>query len=110
MVDDWRLRYFGAHWDVPMLEGAVRMDTPAGEDCGYCAEPIRLGDQGVLRGEAVLHRECDLRLVLGGVNHLKRRCGCYGGFDDEDPPDLTRRQAARLVLIFTRSSEFQALR
>jgi len=40
------------------------------------------------------HYECHARMVLGGLNHQKRTCKCFGGTDDPDPPEMTKRQAA----------------
>jgi hypothetical protein len=40
------------------------------------------------------HRECMVRQVVGSVGHLQRRCPCYGG-TETDPPEMTRREAAR---------------
>lgn len=97
--------YFGEPWDVPALQGAVKVTTPAGMTCLLCQEPIADGDQGFMRANLYvllpvpIHRECELRSILGGVNHLEGNCSCCpGGTRDPDPPGLTYREAARLVL------------
>lgn len=111
--EEFRVEFFGERWDVPMLVGAVRVDTPVGDLCLHCGEPVRLGEQGVMRlhlgvGRAPVHRACDLRSVLGGVNHLRGSCSCVGGSDPPDPPGVSRREAAELALAFTLSGEYQA--
>jgi len=42
------------------------------------------------------HRECLRRSIVGSYGHLLELCPCFDG-DLEDPPGLTRRQAARLA-------------
>lgn len=72
------------------------------QPCGWCEEPVQPesvaemvshwdGTEGALRP---WHRECRVRSVLGGVNHLQGRCTCCGGTEPPDPPELTRREAA----------------
>ncbi len=63
------------------------MTTPL---CGHCEEPLLPGED-IRKG---LHIECMTRLVLGSVAHQQRRCGCFGGTEQEDP-HLTKREAAR---------------
>jgi len=42
----------------------------------------------------------ELRLVIGSVAHLERRCCCYvPGSTEDDPPHMTPRQAARAALV-----------
>jgi hypothetical protein len=99
---------FGEPWKANMCEGATVVPTPVGQPCLHCDEPIDDGDQGVIHttlflhgndGEPVaepVHRECDMRAVLGSIGHLTMRCPCEGG-DYDDPPGMTRREAALLV-------------
>ena len=69
--------------------------------CIRCEEPVLDTEEAEQRAVVTLsgatlrwiHRECAARGALGSVGHLQGRCGCYGG-KDEDPPGLTRRQAA----------------
>ena len=111
MTDDFNpTLFFGLKWDVPLLDSATQFETPVGEACLHCKEPIEIQQQGLLRnyvsgkdeagnwmgGLAPLHRECDLRMTLGSIGHLERRCSCYGGTED-DPPGMTTREAARAV-------------
>lgn len=106
------VEFFGARWNVPMLRNAVKVDRPLGEECPHCGEPIRPGEQGIIRqygNERVpVHRACDLRSVVGGLNHLRGTCSCHGGPDEPDPPGLTRREAAEAALAFTLTREYQA--
>jgi hypothetical protein len=38
-------------------------------------------------------------MVIGSVAHIERRCGCYvSGSMEGDPPEATRREAARAAL------------
>jgi hypothetical protein len=100
----YTVRYFGAYWDVPALEAAVKVPTPVGVPCLYCEEAIRDGQRGYLRGAFTpngpqmlpAHRECDFRAVMGSIGHLLRRCSCFGG-DFEDLPELSAYDNARLV-------------
>lgn len=43
------------------------------------------------------HHECGFRTAMGSLAHMQRRCSCYGGSED-DPPGMTKRQAAQAAL------------
>lgn len=58
-------------------------------NCVWCDEPILPAE----RRTGLVHFECGLRSAVGSVGHQKKACSCYGG-TMEDPPGLTRRQAA----------------
>lgn len=78
------------------LEVAPRARHPV---CRWCDEPVLSGEQDSHFPNDPLHLECAARSVLGPLAHLHRRCSCWGGDAGEgDPPGLTKRQAARLVL------------
>lgn len=65
--------------------------------CLWCDEMVEPGDlmHSLLPG---YHFACAQRQIFGPVSHLKRTCSCYvPGSADHDPPELTKRQAARLV-------------
>lgn len=47
--------------------------------------------------ERLLHAECSLRGVIGSLAHIERRCSCYGGSED-DPPGMTKREAAQAAV------------
>lgn len=90
-----------------MLEDLQQVPTPVGQRCMHCEEPIAGDDDGLLmpalhadRTATVeaLHRECDLRMVIGSVGHQLKRCSCFGGTMDE-PPGMSRRDAARAAEI-----------
>jgi hypothetical protein len=72
--------------------------------CLFCDEPIAMGDElhrfpiGTEDGARIAHHECAFRAVSGGVNHLRGLCTCCGGTLDPDPPNVTKREAARLAL------------
>lgn len=93
----------------------MMVEAPADAACAHCAEPIAAGDFGVtipywgaesdgcqtqfVRVEAgfpelAFHRECHIRTLVGSVGHLRGKCSCEGGAQ-EDPPGLSKREAAR---------------
>jgi hypothetical protein len=100
------MRWFGKPWGAEACDPASHVETPVGEICMWCDEPIAEEDRGFLMphlGAAVTmrahHLECYLRSILGGLNHLEGRCACHrkpGGLPPEppDPPGMTRREAA----------------
>jgi len=100
---NWFGRAFGCAYeaDTPHVE------TPVGEPCAWCDEPIEAGDSGLLIPHLTLsqrtelrphHYECHLRSVIGGVNHLRGRCTCCGGTEPPDPEGLSRRVAAQCAV------------
>ena len=100
-------RYFGRRPWGPGVDDRSRMGpTPIGERCLRCDEGIRAGDAGVVMAHVgangaelrAQHRECFLRSVFGSAAHIEKRCTCFGGSDDDgDPPELSKREAARLA-------------
>jgi hypothetical protein len=80
--------FFGRRWDAPIVDYARQVETPTGQSCLDCAEPIEEGDRGFLRGcvrlgdngETIgsvepIHVECDLRSHQG---HTLGFCHCTG--------------------------------
>jgi hypothetical protein len=68
--------------------------------CVYCDEPLSENDANacnfVIRPE---HWECGFRAIMGSVAHIEQRCGCYvPGSTDHDPPNMTKREAARAAV------------
>lgn len=63
--------------------------------CQYCYEEIINGEPREITngGEAVLHRDCAIRLIVGSVGHQCRTCSCFGGVEG-DPEGMSRREAA----------------
>lgn len=80
-------------------------------DCLWCQEPITRADlarahRAKLRMPGI-HLECAIRNIVGSVGHQLRRCSCFGG-TEEDPPGLTRRQAASAALALYRSTQLMS--
>lgn len=91
-TDDQPVMYFGP----PSLRKPDERQVPApvGELCLWCYEAIAAGDMGTLNQfHQIHHYECLLRAMVGSVGHQERRCSCHGG-TEEDPPGMTRREAA----------------
>ena len=69
--------------------------------CIHCKEPVSPGDPvspSLVNGQLV-HHECGFRMACGSAAHIERRCGCYvSGSDENDAPELTRREAAKAAL------------
>lgn len=69
-------------------------------DCQYCGEPITTQSMPMPHYDGKqfymheYHYECYMRMIVGGLNHLKKTCKCAGGSDTPDPPEMTKRQAA----------------
>ena len=64
--------------------------------CQYCDEEILPGERADVIGSD-FHRECLFRTGAGSVGHIRKRCSCYGG-TEEDPPGMTKREAAKAAL------------
>jgi hypothetical protein len=104
------MKWFGPEPFGHLAETNERTPTPTG-DCAWCEEPFDAADCGVvlpllsLGGDAgremPYHRECFLRMTVGSMAHQAQTCSCHGG-TEEDPPGLTRREAAKWALeMFT---------
>lgn len=72
------------------------------QTCVWCDEPVLPGEPLAPFNGSTMHYECGLRSAVGSVGHQTRRCSCYGG-TEEDPPGLTRREAARAAMTFFES-------
>lgn len=101
------MKWFGEAFGAPYEEDTPHTLTPVGTPCARCGEAIEVHDSGVTVvhcggdgavDERPLHYECHLRGIIGGANHLMRRCTCCGGTEPPDPPELTKRQAARAAV------------
>jgi hypothetical protein len=66
--------------------------------CEHCGETLHENERHHrIRN---MHDECALRVVLGSVAHIERRCSCYiDGADEGDPPGLSRRDAAKAAWL-----------
>ncbi len=80
--------------------------TPVGKPCLHCEEKFVEGDQGFMMdcsheidpsGEVGQHRECQFRTLFGSVGHQQKKCSCFGG-TEEDPPNMTPREAAKAAM------------
>lgn len=89
---------------------------PIGQKCLHCEEVFIDGDRGFVLGyagpegvdgEVGYHRECFLRSIFGSVGHQLGTCSCEGGHD-EDPPGMTKREAARAaVSLFEKKNGYE---
>jgi hypothetical protein len=91
--------WFGENWGAPICDEDDHIETPIGV-CLHCGEIFMQGDRGVtdMQGQA-MHLECQIRGIVGGVNHIRGTCLCCGGTDDPDPPNVSKREAARLAVL-----------
>lgn len=100
------MKWFGPPGGAAYEQDCPHVPVPIGQACTWCDEPILADDAGVFiptwtdegPRERPYHHECQLRQVIGGLNHLRGRCVCCGGTEPPDPGWLTRRQAARQAL------------
>lgn len=90
------MKWFGPEPFSVQCSSANRVPIPVGDDCIWCAEPI-LGDDSGFMIPTPAHPACLLRMLVGGVNHQQKRCSCFGGTMPQDPPGLTRREAAEVA-------------
>lgn len=91
--------WFGVSWGAPVCDPGDQVEVPFGAQCLHCLELIDEDDSGfVYVNGPVAHRNCGIRMVVGGVNHVEGRCTCCGGTDPPDPPGITPREAARLAV------------
>lgn len=94
------MKYFGTAWN-PHIASLEKAPAPVGDSCAWCEEPIMEGDNGLTIphiSETVMdrpyHHECFLRTIVGSLAHQQQRCSCFGGVDEEDSPNVSKRQAA----------------
>lgn len=105
------MQWFGrAGWAL-ICDDCEQAQTPVGMRCAHCADPIEADDDGVLmpalglrHGSYAYHADCHIRRAVGGLNHLRGKCTCCGGTEPPDPPELGRREAARLAVEWFRRS------
>lgn len=101
-----------------------RVETPVGEMCLWCTDPIVDGDSGTLQGcieidehnEPIgelraIHAWCMARSVLGSIGHLLKKCTCFvaAGADDSfhDPPGLSTQDAAKEVWEYMTTDDYR---
>lgn len=105
------MKWFGRHWGAQGCDETEHTETPVGETCPHCEEDIQAGDNGFVMPAmsedgpttVALHLECHMHNILGGVNHQMKKCTCFGGTLDSDPPDISKREAARLACAYHES-------
>jgi hypothetical protein len=91
---------------------ALQQPVPVGERCIHCTTPIAAGDAGEFQAclddgatAAVLrpvHRECQLRAVVGNVWHLRGQCRFVG--DCQNHGGTYREQALDVWAYFEAQS------
>lgn len=92
--------WFGKSWDALICTNEDHVHTPIGKSCKRCGEVFVDGDQGITNSQCYSwHKECYLRGILGGANHIRGTCSCCGGTDDPDPSNVSKREAARLAML-----------
>lgn len=105
MDDSAKTGYFGPRH--LRKEWETQVPAPVGKPCILCEEPIAEGDIGTINfGGQITHYECSMRGVIGSVGHLNGKCSCYGG-TEEDPPGMTRRQAAQAACALWERRQFR---
>lgn len=97
------MRWFGPAPFSPICNDpeVAHVPTPVGRPCLWCDEPIEAGERGYFYSGTeppAIHYACFVRQIIGSVAHQQRRCTCFGGHE-EDPPGISKRQAARLALL-----------
>ena len=70
--------------------------------CARCQEPVGPAEVGMPMHSGWMHRDCVIRLIVGGVNHQRGLCLCCGGDQPPDPPSLTEREAATVAAKYYR--------
>lgn len=115
------MKWFGPNAWAPVCEPSELTETPTGQPCLHCDEPIVLGDSGfvmpmwapasdedldaVWNGKptrwriTVYHRECFFRGVSGGPEHQLGQCQCGTNprLTVKAPENMTLRQEAQWV-------------
>jgi hypothetical protein len=78
--------------------------STAHPSCGFCGEPVEPGEQNPNIVSADLHDDCAIRMVIGSVAHLEKRCSCFiPDSDANDPPGMTLREAAHAAVALYRA-------
>lgn len=92
--------WFGKSWGAPVCTPEDHRQTPEGEVCIYCGEPIEAHENGFIDmvGQPS-HYACNLRGIFGGLYHIIGQCSCCGGDKDSDPPGFSRRACAEIAVI-----------
>lgn len=103
----WRLQYFGEAWPSGVCDDGEQAPTPVGELCFECQEPVREGDRGqflTVDGPrpVPVHRECQLRVALGGIGHLEDHAYWCGKQGDPDGGRTSRQSALEVWALIVK--------
>jgi hypothetical protein len=105
-------QWFGVPWwsyicytEDGRLMTETRVERPLGEPCLGCKEPVSETDDGILipyydgtnAGLVPLHKECNLRSVVGGIKHVMGECRYVGDCNENRPAGMTLREEANAV-------------
>lgn len=82
--------------NVAMKKRMARRRREQEEKCLWCGEEIKPGECADHIGSD-LHPECLSRFIGDPVGYMQKTSCCFGGIE-EDPPALTRCEAARAAL------------
>jgi hypothetical protein len=66
--------------------------------CLHCDEPIGAAERVHMMTTyscMAMHLACLVRNIVGSIAHQQKQCSCYGGTDSDDPPGVSKFQAAR---------------
>jgi len=95
--------WFGQSWGAPICQTTPHVETPVGEACVWCDEPVAPDDSGLVMlgiidgkaGVACYHVECSVRSIVGSTGHQLGLCPCFGGDYEGESPEMSKRDAAR---------------
>ena len=83
------------------IPAAVNTNSCEGDPMGaclWCNELLADNERHPL--VRTMHKECAVRSVVGSIAHIEGRCRCYcPGSEEDDPPELSRREAARVAYV-----------
>lgn len=80
--------YHGRLWDAPLTDDALPasdkfLATFLGKPCDWCKESMNVDDDLLFLPYMATHLECNIRSVVGDVQHLEGRCLCFRGTGNE---------------------------
>lgn len=81
----WPTYYLGRKWNAPVTDDAVLMDKEMvakllPHPCNFCTEDMTVDDDLMWTPGIQAHLECEMRAILGDVQHLEGRCTCNPPF------------------------------
>jgi hypothetical protein len=107
----YSLTWFGEGQPAPDCDTLGTIPVPLGAECAHCWRKIEEYDIGIILPEFTgegwiayrpLHLHCVTRLLLGSIEHQRKKCPCYeeetkstwGSFDRYRDPALDAIRAA----------------